>query len=385
MTAIFGIDFTSAPRARKAITIARGRLAGGAFALEAIDAAPDWAAFERLLAEPGPWIGGFDFPFGLPREAVRDLGWPADWTSLVAHCRALGRAAFTAELDAYRIGRRVKPKRPNRRTDIAAGSHSPLKCVRPPVGWMFLEGAPRLAQAGVTIPSMLDGDPGRVAIEAYPGFTARQIIGRSSYKQDDPKLQTAAREGARQRLVVSLTSDEQVFGFTLTAAPKTLMLLVEDASGDKLDAAICAMQAAWAWMRRDTNYGLPHDLDPIEGWIATATPGPTGLLVPRTFELAEVNRGVIAPIASPPMDLDALRLALLAVCSPEHALVRRIHGELEHWLNRPLATADIEAALAELEARGLVDADRAATEVTFVTTESGRELVAERWEEFFPA
>jgi DNA-binding PadR family transcriptional regulator len=85
------------------------------------------------------------------------------------------------------------------------------------------------------------------------------------------------------------------------------------------------------------------------------------------------------------MDLDVLRLALLAVCSPEPALVHRIHGELEHWLNRSLATSDIEAALAELEARGLVDADRAATEVTFVTTESGRELVAERWEEFFPA
>ena len=94
MTAILGIDFTSAPRSRKAITIARGRLAGGAFALEAIDAAPDWAAFERLLAEPGPWIGGFDFPFGLPREAVRDLGWPADWTRLVAHCRVAGTRGF---------------------------------------------------------------------------------------------------------------------------------------------------------------------------------------------------------------------------------------------------------------------------------------------------
>ena len=84
------------------------------------------------------------------------------------------------------------------------------------------------------------------------------------------------------------------------------------------------------------------------------------------------------------MDLDALSLALLAACSDEQALVHRIHGELEHWLNRPLATEDIEAALAELEAHGLVAADRETTTVAYVTTETGRVLVAERWEEFFP-
>jgi len=47
------------------------------------------------------------------------------------------------------------------------------------------------------------------------------------------------------------------------------------------------------------------------------------------------------------MEIDALRIALLAVCSPEDALLHRIHGELEHWLNRQLATADVEAALAQ--------------------------------------
>jgi DNA-binding PadR family transcriptional regulator len=84
------------------------------------------------------------------------------------------------------------------------------------------------------------------------------------------------------------------------------------------------------------------------------------------------------------MEIDALRLALLAACSDESALVHRIHGELEHWLNRPLATTDIEAALAELEAQGFVAAARETTTVAYVTTETGRVLVAERWEEFFP-
>ena len=84
------------------------------------------------------------------------------------------------------------------------------------------------------------------------------------------------------------------------------------------------------------------------------------------------------------MEIDALSLALLAACSDEQAFVHRLHGELEHWLNRPLATADIEAALAELEADGLVAADRRTAAVAYLTTEAGRAVVAERWEEFFP-
>jgi hypothetical protein len=84
------------------------------------------------------------------------------------------------------------------------------------------------------------------------------------------------------------------------------------------------------------------------------------------------------------MELDALRLALLAICSAEHAAVHRIHGELEHWLNRQLATDEIEAALAELQAGGLVAVRREAPHAAWLTTDSGRVTVADRWEEFFP-
>ncbi len=91
-----------------------------------------------------------------------------------------------------------------------------------------------------------------------------------------------------------------------------------------------------------------------------------------------------ASMGSTTAEIDALRIALLAVCSPEHAAVHHIHGELEHWLNRQLATADIELALAELEADGLVAARREAVHAAWLTTDSGRTLVAARWEEFFP-
>ena len=84
------------------------------------------------------------------------------------------------------------------------------------------------------------------------------------------------------------------------------------------------------------------------------------------------------------MEIDALRIALLAVCSSEDALLHRIHGELEHWLSRQLATAEVEAALAELAGDGLLAIHRDVAPPAYATTDAGRALVAERWEEFFP-
>jgi hypothetical protein len=269
MTAILGVDFTSAPRSRKPITVARGRLARGAFALEAIEPLADWPAFERFLATPGPWIGGFDFPFGLPREAVTDLGWPQDWRALVDHCAGLGRTGLRAAFDAYRATRPVGNKYPHRAADLPAGSHSPIKLVNPPVALMFLEGAPRLARAGATIPGIVAGDPRRVAVEAYPGLAARAIT-RASYKADEARKQTPERRRARAAIVARLARDGGPFGFPLQASRGLARTLVDDATGDRLDAALAAMQAAWCLTRRKRNWGLPAAIDPLEGWIATA-------------------------------------------------------------------------------------------------------------------
>src|SRR5437867_12531490 len=68
---IFGVDFTSAPCRRKAITVAAGRLKGMTLAIQGIERLETFSAFEALLARPGPLIGGFDFPFGLPAEPCR--------------------------------------------------------------------------------------------------------------------------------------------------------------------------------------------------------------------------------------------------------------------------------------------------------------------------
>ena len=215
MFTVLGVDFTSAPRRAKPITIAIGRLQGDAFMLDTIELAHDFEAFEQMLARPGPWIAGIDAPFGLPREAVRDLDWPGEWPALVRHCASLGRIRFRAALDGYRESRPIGRRYAHRATDHPAGSHSPLKLVNPPVGLMFLETAPRLLAAGVSIPGMHEGDPGRIVVEAYPGFSARAMT-RESYKSDERARPTPTRRQVRASMV---SADDIVSGQVPFANP----------------------------------------------------------------------------------------------------------------------------------------------------------------------
>lgn len=269
---LLGVDFTSAPRPAKPITVACGHLDDARVVLDSFERCADWPSFEALLARPGPWLGAFDFPFGLPREAMIDLGWPQTWPALVRHCAALGKPAFRAALDAYRESRPVGRRYAHRATDLPARSHSPLKLVNPPVGLMFLEGAPRLLAAGVHVPGVHDGDAQRVAIEAYPGALARGIT-NVSYKSDERRKQTIERRAARISIVSALTAERSAAERTVDApvlvvTPDQRQALVDDASGDLLDAALALLQAAAAARHGPPRFGLPAAMDALEGWIA---------------------------------------------------------------------------------------------------------------------
>ena len=258
---VYGVDFTSAPRAAKPIVVAEGLISNSGVKILAIEALASFDAFESLLRRPGPWVGGFDFPFGLPRELVRDLGWPRDWHGLIRFCAALSRNEWRGILDGYRATRPAGRKYAHRATDLPAGSSSPMKLVNPPVALMFHEGAPRLAEAGVHVPGLCPGDRSRIALEAYPGLFARKVIGRASYKSDTRSKHTRERGDARLRVLNALQIETK---------PKLKSVLLEDGSGDCLDAAICAVQAAWGWRRRRRNFGLPDRIESCEGWIVSA-------------------------------------------------------------------------------------------------------------------
>jgi hypothetical protein len=238
--------------------------------VEEIEKLEDFAAFEAFLARPGPWLGGFDFPFSLPRELVRDLSWPEDWPGLVAHCARMTRMELRAALDAYRSTRQPGNKYVHRATDHPAGSSSPMKLVNPPVALMFHEGARRVLASGVYVPALSKGDSMRVALEAYPGLLARKQLGiRDSYKSDTRREHTPARRAARKKIVQALKSGYPL-NVRVTLDPRLEKEVLADGSGDLLDAVICAVQAAWGWNRRESNFGLPAHAHPAEGWIVSS-------------------------------------------------------------------------------------------------------------------
>jgi hypothetical protein len=265
---LFGVDFTSAPTRRKPITVARGRLGGARLALQRVDALDDFAAFEALLAEPGPWLGGFDFPFGLPRELVATLDWPREWLPLMRHYAALERPSIRETFAAFCAARPAGSKFAHRACDGPAGSSPSMKWVNPPVAFMLHAGVPRLIEAGVHLPGLHAGDPQRIALEAYPGLLARELIGQRSYKSDERARQTPERLIARKDLVEALEQGRTRLGLRVAFSHAQRDALVDDASGDRLDAVLCLVQAAWASTR--PGHGLPAEVDRLEGWIASA-------------------------------------------------------------------------------------------------------------------
>lgn len=311
---LFGIDFTSAPRPAKGIVVAGATVvpAGkGGDPSEVLQVHSLWRidtfeAFDRWLQTQGPWVAAFDLPFGLPRELMADWGWcppggpqsPADpgWPTVIERFAALERADMVSRLRAFCAPRPVGGKFAHRRTDGPAGSSPSMKWVNPPVAQMMHAGAPRLLRAGVHLPGLgVAGDSQRVALEGYPGLVARTLVGRVSYKTDDRKRQSAAHAAQRARMIDALERGapaaqalaQQALPTGATAAvtaPRPAFALehplrleasvrqrcLDDGSGDALDAVLCVVLAAWAWRRRASGWGLPADLDPLEGWIVGA-------------------------------------------------------------------------------------------------------------------
>ncbi len=263
-----GVDFTSRPTARKPVTVALGACSRGVLRLERIELHASFDGFAAWLQTPGPWLGAFDFPFGLPRELVETLGWPRAWLPLMRHYAALPRDEVRATFAAFCDARPAGGKFAHRACDLPAGSSPSMKWVNPPVAYMLHAGVPLLVEAGVHLPGLHAGDASRIALEAYPGLLARELLGARSYKSDEKAKQTAERLIARKDLVEALEQGRSRLGLRLRLSHAQRDALVADAAGDRLDAVLCLLQAAWA--STQPNHGLPAVIDPLEGWIVSA-------------------------------------------------------------------------------------------------------------------
>lgn len=270
---LLGCDFSSAPSRRKPIVVAHGHLRGKVVLLERLEPLQTLDAFSTWLEEPGDWVGGFDLPFGLPRELLQNLGWPQTWEASIRYLSGLSRAEIRAEFKAFCDTRPVGGKFAHRACDRPAGSSPSMKWVNPPVAFMLHAGVPRMLDAGVVFPGLQATDGPRVALEAYPGMLARELLGQRSYKSDDRAKQTPERLIARKDLIQFLEAGQTRLGLRLKLKPAQHDALVADASGDALDAVMCLLQAAWGADQKIQGhacYGLPPDIDPVEGWIVSA-------------------------------------------------------------------------------------------------------------------
>ncbi|MFO1263347.1 MAG: DUF429 domain-containing protein [Rhodoferax sp.] len=260
--------------------LAWGRLRGAVVVLDHLEPLTTLDAFAARMGDGGTWTGGFDLPFGLPRELVAQLGWPQQWEACMRHYAALDRASIRATFAAFCDARPAGAKFAHRACDVPAGSSPSMKWVNPPVAYMLHAGVTRLLDAGLVLPGLcplnwahlLKEALQRVALEAYPGLLAREILGRRSYKSDDVAKQTPDRLIARKDLLAALETGQTRLNLRLKLTAAQHDALVADGSGDTLDAVLCMVQAAWGQLRREAGdiwYGLPPDLDPLEGWIVS--------------------------------------------------------------------------------------------------------------------
>ncbi len=270
MPVLLGCDFSSSPTRRKPVVLALGARRGDTVVLDRLEKFTTLEAFGQWLAQEGDWVGGFDVPFGLPRELVEHLGWPLKWADCMAHYCGLSRAQIRETFAAFCDARPAGGKFAHRAFDKQAGSSPSMKWVNPPVAYMLHAAVPLLLNAGVHLPGLHAGDTRRVALEAYPGLLARELVDRRSYKSDDAAKQTPERLIARKDLVEGLGAGRTRLALRLKVTHAQRDALVQDASGDSLDAVLCMVQAAWAERVGPPSWGLPPQVDPLEGWILTA-------------------------------------------------------------------------------------------------------------------
>ncbi|MDZ7891404.1 MAG: DUF429 domain-containing protein [Rhodoferax sp.] len=278
MGVLIGCDFSSSPSKRKGIVCAKGAQAGGRLVLHGLEKLASLDEFSAYLEREPSWLGAFDLPFGLPRELVAAMGWPLDWEACIKHYAALGRDDIRAAFVAFCDARPVGGKFAHRATDLPAQSSPSMKWVNPPVAFMLHAGVPRLMSASAYFPGLqirparADADL-RVALEAYPGLIAKAVLGSRSYKSDEKAKQTPERLIARKDLVTALEMGQTRWGVRLKLSHAQRDALVDDPSGDSLDAVLCLVLAAWAELRYGAGaplYGLPLTMDPLEGWIVSA-------------------------------------------------------------------------------------------------------------------
>ncbi len=268
---VFGVDFTSVPCDRKPIVVAVCEFESGLLRLTGLKPLPSLAAFRSFLEviSDSVQITGLDLPFSQPRRLFENLGYPLNWTQASRKIAGMNWHQFHSLLLEYQEFRPPGDRHHFRVTDEIAAAASPMNTVRPPVARMYHAALPFLLETTLSLEPCRPANNRSWAVEAYPALIVRRVIGRTCYK-GSPYCDGEAVQSANRALVLEALRSpgiRKVFGFGVEIPEDFDQLIVDDVAGDRLDAICAAVQAAWAWTRRDEGFGIPEGADALEGWI----------------------------------------------------------------------------------------------------------------------
>jgi hypothetical protein len=276
-TAVYGVDFSGARLAGRAIWVARlqrarrpglprYRLAELSCLEKLCGTAERSAALACLVgriaaSEAALWA--LDFPFGLPLEVIGPgARWPAQFDFL----DRWGEDAYGAGLECLRRARALGgPNHIRRLTDIEA--RTPFDCYHYRIIYQTFYGmrdvlGPLLRRRWTAIlPFQYRRLPTakRVLVEACPSSTLKRLgLPHQNYKQPEGGPLTARRRRTRRAILAGLA--EHV---AFTAAQQRVIM--RNGGGDALDAVIAAVGALGAWRACDHQRVARHPRYPHEG------------------------------------------------------------------------------------------------------------------------
>ena len=288
---VYGIDFSSAPSKKKPIAVAECWLRGSVseswshneLSLSNFHSIESLDLFEEFLSQRGPWVGGFDLPFSMPRDLIEHFNWPSRWDIFTKFYCSLDKKVIKKFFIKWCSTKKYGDKFAYRSTDKASKSSPAMRWVNPPVAWMMHAGIGRIRKAGLIFPAhqknfnpmqeqkdinrfMMGGFDyhNRLAFEVYPALTAR-VVSTKSYKNDNKNKDSLVRVMMRKNIVKHLRYGKAGLSTKLKSSLALQNRMIMDYKGDYLDAAICALQAAEVLKMR--NFGFPKNLDTLEGWI----------------------------------------------------------------------------------------------------------------------
>ncbi len=288
---VIGVDFSSAPKKSKPIVVSIGRFTNNFpnsqaksnkyVSLDDFLEIESLNEFENFLSRKKNWIGGFDLPFGMPRALVENYHWPVSWSKFVKFYCSQEKGYLRSCFKSWCDGRPMGNKYAWRQTDKVAKSSSAMKWTNPPVAWMMHAGLSKMLDQNLIFPAhnypipsdviynnLIHGDSKeklfKIALEAYPAWTAR-LVTNKSYKSDDKNKQNLERLGCRKAILRGLVNDEVGLDLKLFISRRLSRVLLQDGKGDFLDSTICMLQASSSILKK--NFGLSNDVDPLEGWI----------------------------------------------------------------------------------------------------------------------